>query len=79
MGSPQFTTNLLQLEKPYATDYSGIDSFVIFLCTSGSALLKYENGEVQINIGEAILLPAVIRIVELIPEPATELLEIYIS
>lgn len=79
MDCPQFTTRLLQLEHPYTPDYSGIDSFVVFLCTSGKVTLRYENGEERIAAGEALLLPAIIRNVELIPEPNTELLEVYIS
>ncbi len=49
-----FTTSFLNLTKPMTVDYSTLDSFVIYICTEGSATV---NG-VALQQGETLLLPA---------------------
>ncbi len=76
---PQFTTRLLELQKPYLPDYHDLDSFVILLCTEGSLVVSHETGEENITAGEAVLIPACVRHIELKPAPQANILEIFIA
>ncbi|MFR9496470.1 MAG: type I phosphomannose isomerase catalytic subunit [Rikenellaceae bacterium] len=49
-----FNTSFLNLTKPFAINYSNLDSFVIMICVEGEALI---NG-ISLKRGETILLPA---------------------
>lgn len=49
-----FTTSFMTLTKPCEIDYSALDSFVIYICTEGEAVV---NG-VSFKRGETLLLPA---------------------
>lgn len=71
-----FTTNLLQLSKPMLRDYSGSDTFVIYLCTEGSASVDYHNGVVHLRKGECLLLPAMFDKVVLNPKTGVNIIEI---
>ena len=56
---PQFTTRRYALTKPFTSDCSDIDSFVIFIAYEGAALLRdAEGNEVALKAGEAVLFPA---------------------
>ena len=56
---PQFTTRRYALTKPFVSDCSDIDSFVIFIAYEGAALLRDAQGaEVSLKAGEAVLFPA---------------------
>lgn len=55
----QFTTRRYALTKPFVSDCSDIDSFVIFIAYEGAALLRDAQGaEVSLKAGEAVLFPA---------------------
>jgi mannose-6-phosphate isomerase len=73
-----FTTNLLEFTNSIVRDYSGIDSFVIYMCLSGSYTIKYTTATILVNKGDTILIPACISEVKLIPEQESKLLEVYI-
>ncbi|MDY0101745.1 MAG: mannose-6-phosphate isomerase [Lentimicrobium sp.] len=80
--SPYFTTNLIQLDKALAKDYSELDSFVILVCVEGSITLVH-NGEtepqVSISQGESLLIPATVDRVDIIPSSNSKVLEVYIA
>ncbi len=75
--SPYFKTNILNLDKNMAKDYSALDSFVIFICVEGSLELKYANKLYSLKKGETILLPAAINNVEIITSEA-KILEVFL-
>lgn len=80
--SPFFTTNLIKLDKALGKDYSELDSFVIYICVSGSVTLVHPGStEPQVSLvqGEAVLIPATIDRVDIIPSSASEILEVYID
>lgn len=77
--SPYFTTNKLKLTQSFSLDYSRLDSFVIFTCVKGKAVLIAGEHEVALNMGEVILLPADCTTAKLIPFEQAELLETYIA
>jgi len=79
--SPYFTTNLISLDKALAKNYEEIDSFVIYICVEGQITLVHDGSEekqVSLSKGEAVLIPAVIDRVDLIPSKPSKLLEVYI-
>lgn len=55
-----FTTNLLLIDQPVVRDYSGLDSFVCFICIEGEgAVTELADGtSVPFTEGELLLLPA---------------------
>ncbi|MDQ1332131.1 MAG: Mannose-6-phosphate isomerase, partial [Bacteroidota bacterium] len=74
-----FTTNVINFKERITKDYNLIDSFVIFLCTRGEFLIRWDGNAEPVIKGETILLPAQIREVILEPSPEATLLEIFIK
>ncbi len=68
-----FKTSIMKLTEPKQVDYSALDSFVIYICTEGSATV---NGT-SLKQGETLLLPATTMKVEIESNGCT-LLETYI-
>jgi len=74
-----FTTGLVYFNQPVEKDYNFIDSFVIYMCLEGS--FDFVSDQVKpmtIHAGESVLIPAVLKNVELIPDGTTRALEVYI-
>lgn len=76
--SPYFSTQRLHCSEDISRSYEEIDSFVILVCVGGELTLKYKEGECQMKLGDAILIPASIKEVDLIPKGEFKLLEAYI-
>ncbi len=74
-----FTTNVLHLDKPITRNYANLDSFVIFVCLQGNAILKYEGGETPVTAGDCLLLPAVLKQVTFEPVSEFKVLESFIE
>ena len=74
-----FNTNILWFDELITRDYNIIDSFVIYICTDGAFRIKWDSGSEKVSKGETVLLPAMIREVELIPDPDAAMLETYIA
>ena len=75
-----FTVNLLCFNQLIQKEYINIDSFVIYMCTEGNFVLKYNDTDnIVIKKGETILIPAVIKNLFLEPLVNSEILEIYID
>ena len=75
--SPYFKTNIIQLKGCLKQDYSSLDSFVIYMCVEGNTEIKCGHKTYQLNLGQTMLLPAVIENVELISNNA-KLLEVFL-
>lgn len=75
-----FTTSIYELTEPMSVDYSELDSFVIYICMEGDALLVNEEGEeTTIKAGETILIPASAQMIEVKPgETGIKFLETYV-
>ena len=58
VSSPYFTTNLLQVDGCCLRDYAAQDSFVIFICLQGEALIEDDATGQTLARGETLLLPA---------------------
>lgn len=80
VACPYFTTSLYDLTEEISCDYSELDSFVIFICFSGSCkLTDNEGNELSVRAGETVLLPASTQEVKIVPDgEETKLLEVYI-
>lgn len=75
-----FTTNFISIDHSLQVDQTNKDSFVIYMCVGGKGItLKGENFSESLHYGDAILVPAKIKKIELNPNSYSELLEIYIS
>jgi len=75
---PFFTTNLLEFDCLTPKDYSELDSFVIYVCVEGKAVLQSGEVSVPLQKGEVVLLPATTELISLFPEPYIKVLEVYI-
>ena len=74
-----FTTNKLYYNTPVVRDHSALDSFVIYVCMEGSLTLEFDNGIVDMQKGEGVLVPASISKLTLSPKGEFKLLESYIA
>jgi mannose-6-phosphate isomerase len=77
VASPYFTTGLIELNRALQKDYSELDSFVVYVCAEGSFELHHEQINYPVNLGEAILIPAIIEKVDIFPQPSAKILEVY--
>lgn len=77
--TPFFTTNMLKLDSTVEKDYYKTDSFVVYMCTEGDAIIHtIGNDPVTITKGETVLIPNEISTVRLQPKNSVEILEVYI-
>ncbi len=74
-----FTTNKLHFDEPVERDHSGLDSFVIYVCMEGNLAMDYGNGQIEVQKGDAVLVPASISKITLKPMGGFKMLESYIS
>ena len=74
----KFTTNILEFDKPLSKDIEFLDSFIIYLGVEGDTILVWDQGEVHIGMGEAVLVPAYLSQIELVPKLKSKLLEVYL-
>ncbi len=52
-------TNLLEIDRPLLRDNTGMDSFVVYICMSGSGILRdNKDNELSIRQGQTVLVPA---------------------
>ena len=75
-----FTTNLVCFDRLIEKDYQTLDSFVIYICTSGACSIRWGVDEsLNIRKGDTVLIPAMLDAIWLEPTEATELLEVYMD
>lgn len=78
--SPFFTTNELKLTKSFVRDYTGIDSFRVYMCLSGEcAFLSPEGQGIFLHTGESLVVPASTPSVTIVPDEQAKLLESYVE
>ncbi|NLA47914.1 MAG: mannose-6-phosphate isomerase [Bacteroidales bacterium] len=74
-----FTTNIIRFNEFIRKNYNLFDSFVIYICTEGEFLIRWNGNTEPVKKGESVLLPAMITEVILEPFSETTLLEIFIQ
>ena len=75
--SPYFKTNYLKVCGSLPKDYAAIDSFVIYICVSGTLNIVENEATYTLKKGKTLLIPASIKNIELIAEEEAEVLEVY--
>lgn len=74
-----FTINLISFNEHIIKDYNLIDSFVLYICTEGEFLIRWDGNSEPVIKGETVLLPAMIKDVILEPANESSLLEVFIN
>jgi mannose-6-phosphate isomerase len=75
--TPYFTSNYLNIEGALENYYSGSDSFIIYICISGSLTLIENEISYSLVQGETILIPASIHKINVHAASNAEILEVY--
>ena len=74
-----FTASLIEADRPYVKDLSGLDSFLIIVCTGGQGeITDNEGNRESLRQGETILIPASTKSVEFIPEGSLTVLTSFV-
>lgn len=76
VSCPYFITNYLKITKPVKIENS-YDSFMIYMCVDGEAIITGPNFQESFKTGETILVPASIKTFEITSKNAT-VLEVYV-
>jgi mannose-6-phosphate isomerase len=74
-----FITNKLHYTQALDRDHSELDSFVIYVCMEGALSMKYGKGAIEITKGDAVLVPANIDEITMVPKGEFKMLESYIA
>lgn len=77
--SQYFTTNRLILDKPYVRNKSNIDSFIIYTCLNGSADFTEGQNQLQVSMGDVVLIPASAQDIHINPITRCKILETCIN
>jgi mannose-6-phosphate isomerase len=75
--SPYFNTNMILVNEPLIREYGLLDSFVIHLCVEGTYRIEFEGGSETAKKGDAVLVPAVIDDIRIVPDGNAAVIEIY--
>ncbi len=74
-----FTTNKLMFDQSVQRNLENIDSFKIYVCMEGVMEIIHDKGSASLKMGEAALVPAVLKHYELKPVGSFKALESYID
>ena len=75
-----FTTNLIDLDATMTRNFAELDSFVVYICMEGNALITDDNGyEIHVHQGQTVLIPASAKSVTISPSPKAKFMEAYIK
>lgn len=74
----KFITNILEFDKPLSKDIETLDSFIIYIGVEGDTILVWDEGDIKLSIGEAVLVPAYLSQINLVPKTKSKLLEVYL-
>lgn len=77
--STYFTTRILHFHEAISKNYEDLDSFVIYLVTGGSFQLKWDKSVIDLGLGDVILIPNIIKNIEMYPTPEATILEVFIQ
>ncbi len=77
VACPHFITNLIEVNSEIGVSHKELDSFVVYMCVEGNAVISSNNELVDIKLGETILVPASIPEIKIESRKA-KLLQTYI-
>ncbi len=75
---PYFMVNRLFYEKETTRTYHQLDSFVIYVCVDGKLQIHWGEQHITMVKGEAVLVPAQLKDLRLVPDHSFKILESYI-
>ena len=75
--SPYFTMAIHDVDAVKYLDRSMLDSFIVYICLSGSATISIDGGKEELTAGELVLIPA--EACEVAIEGTAQLMEVYIG
>ena len=75
--SPYFTMVIHDVDAVKYLDRSMLDSFIVYICLSGSATISIDGGKEELTAGELVLIPA--EACEVAIEGTAQLMEVYIG
>lgn len=75
--SPYFTIIIHDVNAVKYLDRSMLDSFIVYICLSGSATISIDGGKEELTASELVLIPA--EACEVTIEGTAQLMEVYIS
>lgn len=76
---PYFTTNIIELNEKIVIDNSKKDSFVIYMCTKGTAHITYgDNDNIELKTGETVLIPNKLKRFKLWTQETAIILEVFL-
>lgn len=74
-----FTTSLLEIDRPFVKDLSGLDSFLVLICMTGEGSIKDADGNaVPFRQGETVLIPAETKGISIVTEGRMKVLLSYV-
>ena len=76
VSCPYFTTNVIEVKTSLLVK-NNHDSFMIYICVEGSAVINIEGYQTEFSMGETVLIPACIKSFSISTNHA-KLLEVYI-
>ena len=77
IATDQFTVNAISLTQALKSHRDEEDTFLVYLCVSGAAVLQSEGANYNLKPGELVLVPAEVTDFFLLPaDKGTELLEV---
>lgn len=74
-----FTTNKIIVKEIFTRDVTNIDSFIVYMCVSGTGDIEINGNLENIFKGETVLVPAICDELTIRAEGEIELLEVYIK
>ncbi|WP_378183549.1 type I phosphomannose isomerase catalytic subunit [Aquimarina sp. SS2-1] len=77
VNCPHFITNILEVDREVLISHLPYDSFVIYMCVQGQAIIKAGEQEIRMQFGETILVPASIKEINVVSK-GVKLLQTYI-
>jgi mannose-6-phosphate isomerase len=74
-----FSTNIIRFNTAIKKEFYLNDSFVVYICTEGEFLIRWDESSEKVIKGETVLLPAMIKEIRLEPVGGATLLEIFVN
>ena len=79
IDTSHFSVNILEFDQPVKKDYTLLDSFVLYVCVEGAAMIHSYGKKESLKTGETILIPAVMDHIVLEPDGVSKILEVFIN
>jgi mannose-6-phosphate isomerase len=78
VNAKHFETNKITFDRRLKRDHSQRDSFVVYVCIGGACTITADEQQLELQIGDSVLIPALFKEVVLTPDTACQLLETYV-